>query len=101
MRIAEQRRTRSGRLPGCEEDLQIKKTGSSGLEKKDRRYMADMDCGGGRHLPQEKAAQAWKRRTGGIWLIWTAGDAGICPQETPGMIIQSVPIMRGRGIRIC
>ena len=36
-----------------------------------------------------------------MWLIWTAGDAGICPQETPGMIIQSVPIMRGRGIRIC
>ena len=72
MRIAEQRRTRYGRHPGCEENLQIKKTGSSGLEKKDRRYMADMDCGGGRHLPQ----------------------------ETPDMMIQAVPIMRGRNIRI-
>ena len=51
MRIAEQRRTRYGRHPGCEENLQIKKTGSSGLEKKDRRYMADMDCGECRHLP--------------------------------------------------
>ena len=49
MRIVEQRRTRSGRHPGCEEDLQIKTTGSSGLEKKDRRYVADMDCGGCRH----------------------------------------------------
>ena len=72
MRIVEQRRTRSGRLPGCEEDLQIKTTGSSGLEKKDRRYVADMDC----------------------------GDAGICPQETPDMKIQAVPVMRGRNIRI-
>ncbi len=34
--------------------------------------MADMDCGGCRHLPQ----------------------------ETPGMMVQAVPIMRGRGIRI-
>ena len=51
MRIVEQRRTRYGRHPGCEEDLQIKTTGSSGLEKKDRRYVADMDCGGCRHLP--------------------------------------------------
>ena len=31
--------------------MQIKTTGSSGLEKKDRRYVADMDCGGCRHLP--------------------------------------------------
>ena len=72
MRIAKRRRIWSRRHRGCEEDLQIKKTGSSGLEKKDRRYMADMDCGGGRHLPQ----------------------------ETPDMMIQAVPIMRGRGIRI-
>jgi hypothetical protein len=52
--------------------LQIKTTGSSGLEKKDRRYVADMDCGGCRYLPQ----------------------------ETPDMKIQAVPIMRGRNIRI-
>ena len=51
MRIVEQRLTRSGRHPGCEEDLQIKRACSSGLEKKDRRYVADMDCGGYRHLP--------------------------------------------------
>ena len=35
-----------------------------------------------------------------MWLIWTAGDADICPQETPDMKIQAVPIMRGRSIRI-
>ena len=52
--------------------MQIKTTGSSGVEKKDRRYVADMDCGGCRHLPQEK----------------------------PDMKIQAVPIMRGRNIRI-
>lgn len=72
MRIAEQRRTRYGRHPGCEEDLQIKTTGSSGLEKKDRRYVAEVDCEGCRQLPQ----------------------------ETLDMMIQAVPIMRGRGIRI-
>ena len=52
--------------------MQIKTTGSSGLEKKDRRYVAEVDCEGCRQLPQ----------------------------ETLDMMIQAVPIMRGRGIRI-
>ena len=35
-----------------------------------------------------------------MWQIWTAGDADICPQETPDMKIQAVLILRGSGIRI-
>ena len=60
--------------------MQIKTTGSSGLEKKDRRYVADMDCGGCRHLPAGDAGH----EDPGCALYEGEGTSGSV--KVPGMV---------------
>ena len=60
--------------------MQIKKTGSSGLEKKDQRYVVDIDCGGCRHLPAGDAGHE------GLGSAHCEGKEHQDPFREPGMV---------------